>query len=141
MASSLVTLRLTTSQRIVKLGNGISETNYRRLSLPSRQLQVTSNAIKFKKGSRKASRVQAEQESGALLEKENNINPTLVGEDAAVFQVSEQKLSSWIKFTAVLIVVLGILYVIWLSPDTGFGRSYLDFIASFSDSLEVCYSL
>ena len=85
-------------------------------------------------------RLFAEIEDKLALEEGSKEETSLIGEDAAVFDISEQKLTSWVKFLAVLTVVLGILYFIWLSPETGYGTAYLDFLASFSDSLEVTHS-
>lgn len=61
----------------------------------------------------------------------------LVGEDAAAFDVSSQKTSSWLLFTAILGVVLAILYVAWIDPETGYGGAYIDSISALSDSHEV----
>ena len=63
---------------------------------------------------------------------------TLIGEDAAVFQLSSQKLSSWIYFTIVLGVVLTILNFIWIDPRTGYGNAFIQAISSLSDNHEVC---
>ncbi|XP_024399965.1 15-cis-zeta-carotene isomerase, chloroplastic isoform X1 [Physcomitrium patens] len=60
----------------------------------------------------------------------------LVGEDAAAFDVSSQKTSSWLLFTAILGVVLAILYVAWIDPETGYGGAYIDSISALSDSHE-----
>lgn len=54
----------------------------------------------------------------------------LVGEDAAVFEAGRQETLSWVKFTAVLGVVLAVLYYIWLDPGTGYGGA---FVAALSD--------
>jgi hypothetical protein len=56
----------------------------------------------------------------------------LVGEDAAAFDVTSQSTSSWI-----LGVVLAILYVVWIDPETGYGSAYIDAISSLSSSHEV----
>lgn len=61
----------------------------------------------------------------------------LVGEDAAAFDVGNQKASSWIYFSAILGVVLAILYVAWIDPSTGYGGAYLDAVSSFFSSHEV----
>lgn len=61
----------------------------------------------------------------------------LVGEDAAAFDVGNQKALSWIYFSAILGVVLAILYVAWIDPSTGYGGAYLDGVASFFSSHEV----
>lgn len=61
----------------------------------------------------------------------------LVGEDAAAFDVGNQKALSWIYFSAILGVVLAILYVAWIDPSTGYGGAYLDGVSSFFSSHEV----
>lgn len=61
----------------------------------------------------------------------------IVGEDAAVFEISRQKVSSWIYFSLILGVVLGILYVAWIDPSTGYGDDFVDAVSSLSSSSEV----
>lgn len=61
----------------------------------------------------------------------------LVGEDAGVFDVTTQKTSSWLAFTAILGVVLAILYVIWIDPQTGYGGAYIEAISSLTSNHEV----
>ncbi len=39
-----------------------------------------------------------------------------VGEDAAVFELSQQKLQSWAVFGVLLTSVLGLLYALWIRP-------------------------
>ena len=48
----------------------------------------------------------------------------LVGEDAGVFEFSEQKLKSWAQFAGVFTVVFSALFVLWLNPSTGFGDEF-----------------
>lgn len=60
-----------------------------------------------------------------------------VGEDSAVFELREQKLSSWVYFTAILGVVLGALNILWISPSTGFGAAYIDAVSGLSERPEV----
>lgn len=60
-----------------------------------------------------------------------------MGEDAAVFDVGEQKLSSWIYFTIVLGAVLTILNFIWIDPKTGYGNAFVETISSVSSNHEV----
>ncbi|CAL0328027.1 unnamed protein product [Lupinus luteus] len=62
---------------------------------------------------------------------------TLVGEDSAVFDLEQQKLSSWIYFTAILGVVLFILDVAWIDNSTGFGKPFVDALSQISNSHEV----
>lgn len=61
----------------------------------------------------------------------------LVGEDAAAFDINSQSTSSWLLFTAILGVVLAILYVVWIDPETGYGSRYIDAVSSLSNSHEV----
>lgn len=68
---------------------------------------------------------------------EDSTFSNLVGEDAGVFDVKDQKTSSWIYFTLVLGVVLAILYVAWLDPNTGYGTAFVDALASFNAKHEV----
>lgn len=66
-----------------------------------------------------------------------NAADALVGEDAAAYDVGNQKALSWIYFSAILGVVLAILYVAWIDPSTGYGGAYLDAVSSFFSSHEV----
>lgn len=61
----------------------------------------------------------------------------VVGEDSAEFELSKQKISSWVYFTGVLGVVLYVLNVVWIDNSTGFGKSFIDAVSSISDSHEV----
>jgi hypothetical protein len=61
----------------------------------------------------------------------------LVGEDAAVFDPSNQKTSSWLLFTLILSVSLTALYVLWIDPNTGYGGAFIDAVSSISSSHEV----
>lgn len=56
----------------------------------------------------------------------------LIGEDAAAFSLSKQKLTSWALFSAILAVVLGLLYAIWIRPG-GFGEEYLKTVEGLSN--------
>ncbi|XP_058787130.1 15-cis-zeta-carotene isomerase, chloroplastic-like [Vicia villosa] len=64
-------------------------------------------------------------------------NSTLVGEDSAVFDLTKQKISSWIYFTAVLGIVLFVLNVAWIDNSTGFSKAFVDAVSRLSDSHEV----
>ena len=64
----------------------------------------------------------------------------LVGEDSAEFDLSKQKISSWIYFTAILGIVLFVLNVAWIDNSTGFGKAFINAVSSVSDSHEVSYS-
>ncbi|XP_047317038.1 15-cis-zeta-carotene isomerase, chloroplastic-like [Impatiens glandulifera] len=62
----------------------------------------------------------------------------LSGEDSANFDLSKQKLSSWIYFALILGVVLFILNLVWIDNSTGFGKTFIDSISTVvSDSPEV----
>ncbi|XP_031740105.1 15-cis-zeta-carotene isomerase, chloroplastic isoform X2 [Cucumis sativus] len=61
-----------------------------------------------------------------------------VGEDAAAFDLSEQKLTSWVYFTVILGVVLFVLNVVWIDNSAGgVGKAFLDAVSGISDSHEV----
>lgn len=60
-----------------------------------------------------------------------------VGEDAAVFELSKQKLSSWVSFSVILGVVLAILNYIWIDPTTGYGNAFVQAMSTVSDNHEV----
>jgi zeta-carotene isomerase len=49
----------------------------------------------------------------------------LVGEDAAAFDWSKQSLKSWAVFGALLTLVMGALYAVWVRPGGGLGEDYL----------------
>ncbi|KAK9288304.1 hypothetical protein L1049_016755 [Liquidambar formosana] len=61
----------------------------------------------------------------------------LAGEDSAAFDLGEQKISSWIYFAGILGVVLFVLDVGWIDNSTGFGKPFVDAVASISESHEV----
>jgi zeta-carotene isomerase len=56
----------------------------------------------------------------------------LLGEDAAVFELSEQSLKSWGRFLAVLGTVMTALYFLWINNDTGFGDDFVRALESVS---------
>lgn len=57
----------------------------------------------------------------------SSVSLPLVGEDAALFDLSAQSSPRWIFFGAELTVVMIILWFAWLSPETGFARSWVRF--------------
>lgn len=61
----------------------------------------------------------------------------MVGEDSAEFDLSKQKISSWVYFSAILGVVLFLLNVFWIDNSTGFGKDFINAISSVSESHEV----
>lgn len=61
----------------------------------------------------------------------------LVGEDSAAFDLGEQKISSWIYFSVILGVVLFVLQVAWIDNSTGFGKVFIDYVSTLSESHEV----
>ncbi|KAL8487444.1 hypothetical protein ACS0TY_023935 [Phlomoides rotata] len=73
----------------------------------------------------------------AKTETEENKVFQLVGEDSAEFDLSKQKISSWVYFTLILGVVLYILDVAWIDNSTGFGKDFIGAVSSISDSPEV----
>ncbi|KAE9587839.1 hypothetical protein Lal_00029447 [Lupinus albus] len=73
----------------------------------------------------------------SVLNQNSTKDSSSVGEDSAVFDLQQQKLSSWIYFTAILGVVLFILDVAWIDNSTGFGKPFLDALSQFSSSHEV----
>lgn len=60
-----------------------------------------------------------------------------VGEDSAAFELGEQKVSSWIYFTAILGSVLFALDALWLSPSTGYGTAFVDAVSGLTESKEI----
>ena len=56
----------------------------------------------------------------------------LIGEDAAVFDIKEQRTIQWVRFTAVLGTVLTALYYLWINGDTGFGDDFVRALESLS---------
>ncbi|CAN4095031.1 unnamed protein product [Withania somnifera] len=61
----------------------------------------------------------------------------LVGEDSAEFELSKQKISSWVYFVGILGVVLYVLNVVWIDNSTGFGKYFIDAVSRISDSHEI----
>ena len=61
----------------------------------------------------------------------------LVGEDSAVFELSSQKLISWVYFAVILGVVLFALNFLWIDNATGFGKYFIDAVESVFQSPEV----
>nr|ABR17558.1 unknown [Picea sitchensis] len=74
---------------------------------------------------------------GSVSTEGNDTADALVGEDAAAFDIGNQKALSWIYFSVILGVVLAILYVAWIDPSTGYGGAYLDAVSSLFSSHEV----
>lgn len=72
-------------------------------------------------------------------EEKTTITPPLIGEDSAVFDLAEQKVQSWVYFTAILGVVLFVLNVAWLdsSNGLGLGSAFVDSVSGLSESHEV----
>eukprot|EP01025_Chloroclados_australasicus_P046318 TRINITY_DN5111_c0_g1_i1.p1 TRINITY_DN5111_c0_g1~~TRINITY_DN5111_c0_g1_i1.p1 ORF type:complete len:388 (+),score=22.86 TRINITY_DN5111_c0_g1_i1:176-1339(+) len=62
---------------------------------------------------------------------------SLVGEDAALFKLEEQKPSAWRNFFIILGVVLGIMYVIWMSPQLGVADEFLGVLQSIGGDPQV----
>lgn len=65
-----------------------------------------------------------------------------VGEDAAVFNLFDQKLTSWVYFIAILGVVLFVLNVVWIDNTAGgVGKAFVDSVSGLSDSHEVHFRM
>nr|ARQ20761.1 15-cis-zeta-carotene isomerase [Osmanthus fragrans] len=64
-------------------------------------------------------------------------NETLVGEDSAEFNLSKQKILSWVYFTGVAGTAAYLLNVAWIDSSTGLGKPFIDAVSSISDSPEV----
>lgn len=60
-----------------------------------------------------------------------------MGEDAAVFELGQQKLSSWLYFAGILGSVLFALDVAWIDPATGYGSAFVGAVAGVSASHEI----
>ncbi|CAI0453166.1 unnamed protein product [Linum tenue] len=63
--------------------------------------------------------------------------PPPVGEDSALFQLENQKLSSWLYFSVILGVVLFLLNLLWIDNSTGYGKAFVDSLSAVFDSHEV----
>ncbi|GMH33703.1 hypothetical protein BSKO_01537 [Bryopsis sp. KO-2023] len=61
----------------------------------------------------------------------------LVGEDAAYFDLQEQKLISWSIFSALLAGALGVLYLVWISPSTGYGDEFVELLSGVTKRSDV----
>ncbi|XP_071723168.1 15-cis-zeta-carotene isomerase, chloroplastic-like [Rutidosis leptorrhynchoides] len=61
----------------------------------------------------------------------------LVGEEAAIFDLGLQKISSWVYFSVILGVVLFALDVAWIDNSSGFGKLFVDSISNLTESHEV----
>lgn len=59
------------------------------------------------------------------------------GEDSAKFDLSKQKISSWVYFTVILAAVLCALNFLWIDNSTGLGKSFIDALSGLSDSHEI----
>ncbi|KAL4423637.1 hypothetical protein ABPG77_009224 [Micractinium sp. CCAP 211/92] len=63
--------------------------------------------------------------------------PALVGEDAAVFDPSQQSLKSWGLFVALLTGVSALLYPVWIAPGLGLGDDFVATLSSLSEDSSV----
>lgn len=63
--------------------------------------------------------------------------PALVGEDAAVFEPSQQSLRSWAIFSVLLTAVLAALYPVWIAPGMGLGDDFISGLSSVSQDSSV----
>ncbi|GAX73050.1 hypothetical protein CEUSTIGMA_g503.t1 [Chlamydomonas eustigma] len=69
----------------------------------------------------------------ASEEPQNQLTTSLVGEDAAAFDVQRQSLKSWGLFFGLLTGVLGLLYLVWIQPGTGLADDYVQTIKTLSN--------
>ncbi|KAL5703133.1 zeta-carotene isomerase [Ranunculus cassubicifolius] len=85
--------------------------------------------------SRIGARASVEEKNSVVLDDEFRV----VGEDAASFDISEQKIESWVYFTVILGVVLFALDAVWIDSSFGFGygKAFVDAVSGISDSHEV----
>ena len=65
---------------------------------------------------------------------------SMVGEDAAKFDLSQQSLSNWSLFGVLVSLVLASIYFVWVDKSTpyiglGLGKDYLDFVSHLSSTL------
>ncbi|CAK9191537.1 unnamed protein product [Sphagnum troendelagicum] len=86
---------------------------------------------------RRSSEARASVEDSSSSSSSQRAAALVVGEDAAVFDPSNQKTSSWLLFTLILGVSLTALYVLWIDPNTGYGGAFIDAVSSVSSSHEV----
>lgn len=70
-------------------------------------------------------------------ESDDDSDDFLVGEDSAAFDLSSQKISSWVYFTVILGVVLFALNLLWIDNSSGFGKYYLSALESIFQSPEL----
>ncbi|KAJ8425521.1 hypothetical protein Cgig2_019248 [Carnegiea gigantea] len=61
----------------------------------------------------------------------------LVGEDSAAFDLSSQKISSWVYFTVILGIVLFALNLLWIDNSSGFGKYYISALENIFQSPEL----
>lgn len=59
-----------------------------------------------------------------------------VGEDAALFNLQDQSVSAWGIFTMLLVTVLAALYVVWISPDGGLAKDYVQALKGLTSNPE-----
>ncbi|KAG6477211.1 15-cis-zeta-carotene isomerase, chloroplastic-like isoform X1 [Zingiber officinale] len=132
--------RLSSPHRFPSLCNGATHSLRRAPSLPFPQPSDTPRLWRPSPcGSlRFVASVRAGGTSIGGAESENPLpDESPVGEDSAAFELREQKLSSWVYFTAILGVVLGALNILWISPSTGFGAAYIDAVSGLSENPEI----
>ena len=65
---------------------------------------------------------------------------SIVGEDAAKFDLSQQSLSTWSLFGVLVSLVLASIYFVWVDKSTpyiglGLGKDYLDYVSHLSSML------
>ena len=107
----------------------------RRENVPSRTIRCNQRSEEVGESTQNASSVDILSNdlpaNGAVA------STSLVGEDAAAFDLANERVSSWAAFFAVLTTVMIALYFIWLDPNTGLGGKYIDAVTGFTDVPEV----
>lgn len=73
-----------------------------------------------------------QEESPPSPENNSNNDVLLVGEKAAQFDLNEQSLISWARFTALLSFVSVVMWFVWLNPDGSLGTMYTSAVESAS---------
>ncbi|GMH29444.1 hypothetical protein Nepgr_031287 [Nepenthes gracilis] len=112
----------------------LSHTKYQRAPNPKlrNSVQFASKFVQFRRILLAGTSIGEQDEENSSL-----IDEIAVGEDSGAFELTKQKLSSWIYFTLILGSVLFGLNVLWIDNSTGFGKALIVAVESVSDSPEV----
>lgn len=115
----------------------------RSLSVPSSSisnhtlLKPNENSLFFSKNPSRAVLISRKFVACTSIRDTDATDSSLVGEDSAEFYFGQQKMSSWVYFTAILGVVLFVLNVAWIDNSTGYGKAFIEAVSGLSDSHEV----